>query len=105
MWLASLVALGAWAGSDHVVLDYVEATGQQWVDTGIVGRTGQKAEIELEWTDLTSDQTLLASRSDASSATRVNVPNRAREHTGDGKTPRIFPSARYPRCPLPKCFP
>ena len=28
---------------------YVEATGSQWVDTGIVGRYGTKAECKVEW--------------------------------------------------------
>ena len=84
LWLAALGSLFAWAEADHVVLDYVEATGAQWVDTGIVGRTGQKAEIELEWTDLNSDQTLLASRSDASSATRINFLNCSWENMGYG---------------------
>ncbi len=28
---------------------YVEATGAQWVDTGIVGRSGTKAECKVEW--------------------------------------------------------
>ena len=29
--------------TEYVELDYVEATGVQWVDTGIIGRCGTKA--------------------------------------------------------------
>ena len=41
---------------------YVEATGSQFVDTGIVGRYGTKAECKVEWTAF-SDSAFLASRS------------------------------------------
>ena len=75
LWLASFLALGAWAEADHVVLDYVEATGSQWVDTGIVGRYGTKAEIQAEWTGLGEDTTLLACRGAADTDTRINCAN------------------------------
>lgn len=75
LWLASFLALGAWAEADHVVLDYVEATGSQWVDTGIVGRYGTKAEIQAEWTGLGKDTTLLACRGAADTDTRINCAN------------------------------
>lgn len=39
---------------------YVEATGSQWVDTGIVGRYNTKAECKVEWMNL-SDSAFLAS--------------------------------------------
>ena len=41
---------------------YVEATGSQFVDTGIVGRYGTKAECKVEWMAF-SDSSFLASRS------------------------------------------
>ena len=40
---------------------YVEATGSQYIDTGIVGRPGTKAECKVEWMDF-SDSAFLASR-------------------------------------------
>ena len=40
---------------------YVEATGSQYVDTGIVGRYGTKAECKVEWMAF-SDSSFLASR-------------------------------------------
>lgn len=40
---------------------YVEATGAQYVDTGIVGRYGTKAECKVEWMDF-ADSSFLASR-------------------------------------------
>lgn len=39
---------------------YVESTGSQYVDTGIVGRHGTKAECKVEWMNL-SDSAFLAS--------------------------------------------
>lgn len=39
---------------------YVESTGSQYVDTGIVGRHGMKAECKVEWMNL-SDSAFLAS--------------------------------------------
>ncbi|MBQ2624051.1 MAG: hypothetical protein IJG18_03040 [Kiritimatiellae bacterium] len=42
-------------------LRYVEATGSQYVDTGIVGRYGTKAECKVEWMDF-ADSSFLASR-------------------------------------------
>ena len=38
---------------------YVEATGSQWVDTGIVGRPGIKTECKVEWMNL-ADSAFLA---------------------------------------------
>ena len=40
---------------------YVEATGSQYVDTGITGRWNTKAECKVEWMDF-SDSAFLASR-------------------------------------------
>ena len=38
---------------------YVEATGSQWIDTGVIGRHGTKAECKVEWMDF-SDSAFLA---------------------------------------------
>ena len=46
--------------ADPIELDYVESTGKQWVDTGIVGKFGTKAEIRVEWVDIVSDSSMLA---------------------------------------------
>ena len=81
VWLAALGSLFAWAEADHVVLDYVEATGSQWVDTGIVGRYGTKAEIQAEWTGLGEDTTLLACRGAADTDTRINCANEGNAST------------------------
>lgn len=40
---------------------YVEATGSQYVDTGIVGRYGTKAEAKVEWMEL-ADASFLSAR-------------------------------------------
>ena len=33
-------------------VSYVESTGSQWVDTGIIGRPNTKIEAKVEWMDL-----------------------------------------------------
>ncbi|MBQ2631036.1 MAG: hypothetical protein IJG13_15280 [Kiritimatiellae bacterium] len=43
-------------------VDYVESTGSQWVDTGIIGRWNTKVECKVEWLEL-GDKSFLASRS------------------------------------------
>jgi len=58
--------------TEYVELDYVEATGVQWVDTGIIGRCGTKAEIKVEWMDLSEDTQMLACRV---GDTRINLLN------------------------------
>ena len=40
---------------------YVESTGSQYVDTGIIGRWNTKAECKVEWMNF-SDSSFLASR-------------------------------------------
>ena len=78
MCLAAVCAAMAGHADDYTVLDYVEATGTQWVDTGIVGRYDTKAEIEAEWTSLEGDMALLASRGNdgtVANATRINFAN------------------------------
>ena len=32
-------------------LDYVESTGSQYIDTGVVGADGLRMEAEMEWTE------------------------------------------------------
>ena len=49
LWLASGVALAAFAEQPDKWVRYVEATGSQYVDTGITGRYGTKAECKVEW--------------------------------------------------------
>ncbi|MBQ3340310.1 MAG: hypothetical protein IJG84_00300, partial [Kiritimatiellae bacterium] len=68
-----MFVLGA-SATEYVELDYVEATGAQWVDTGLIGRCGTKAEIKVEWTDLSADVSMLACRHDSGN-TRINLLN------------------------------
>ena len=56
---ASRVAL---AETPDKLVRYVEATGTQYIDTGVVGRHGTKAECKVEWMEL-GDRSFLASRS------------------------------------------
>jgi len=63
--LAALAALAlsaprASAETPDKFVRYVEATGSQWVDTGIVGRPGIKTECKVEWMNL-ADTAFLAS--------------------------------------------
>ena len=65
-WLAliggiALFGSQATAETPDKFLRYVEATGAQYVDTGIVGRYGTKAECKVEWMAF-SDSSFLASR-------------------------------------------
>jgi len=66
-------------------LDYVEATGSQWVDTGIVGRHDIKVEIKAEWLSLNGDTTLLACRGNAGTDSRINFMNSSNiDYSGRG---------------------
>ena len=71
---SAVMATSGASATECVELYYVEATGAQWVDTGIIGRCGTKAEIKVEWTDLESDSAMLACRADSGS-TRINFIN------------------------------
>ncbi len=42
------------ADTPDAYLDYVESTGSQWIDTGVVGADGLRMEAEMEWTALTA---------------------------------------------------
>ena len=55
----ALSATRASAVTPDKFVRYVEATGSQWVDTGIVGRPGTKAECKVEWMNL-ADSAFLA---------------------------------------------
>lgn len=44
---------------DYELLDYVEATGDQFVDLGIEARSGTKVEARLEWTSLSYESCFL----------------------------------------------
>lgn len=70
--------------ADPIELDYVESTGKQWVDTGIVGKFGTKAEIRVEWVDIVSDSSMLACRGNDSTNTRINFLNAYNERIGFG---------------------
>ncbi len=53
---------GSLPGYPDEILDYVEATGAQYVDTGVVGKSGTKVNLNIEPT-ATSESYFLASRS------------------------------------------
>ena len=55
----ALSATRASAVTPDKFVRYVEATGSQWVDTGVVGRHGTKAECKVEWMDF-ADSAFLA---------------------------------------------
>ena len=61
---AIAVASSAFAETPDAFLDYVESTGDQAVDTGIVGRYDTKAELKLTWMDASGDTCLLGARGD-----------------------------------------
>lgn len=47
----------------HLV-GYVETDGTQWLDTGVIGRSGVSTEFEMAWLDVGGDVGLLGSRKD-----------------------------------------
>ena len=59
-----LMACGAMAETPDKFIRYVEATGQQAVDTGIVGRYGMRAEMQVEWMAVGGDTAFLDARGD-----------------------------------------
>ncbi len=81
---ASMLAIADFASGDAFIgepdafLDYIEATGTQYIDTGINAETGLKARIDFAWAtgfDEKSDWSLLdaaidRSRSSAGSAAK-----------------------------------
>ncbi len=57
----ALVAIAALAEQPDKWVSYVESTGNQWVDTGIIGRWKTKIEAKVEWMKL-ADSAFVASR-------------------------------------------
>ena len=52
--LAAIMTVGpAFAEKPDKWVSYVESTGSQWVDTGIIGRPNTKIEAKVEWLNLT----------------------------------------------------
>ena len=43
-------------------IDYVESLGNSYIDTGVIGRSGTAAKMEMAWIGTSSDQALLDSR-------------------------------------------
>ena len=56
--------VGLMAETPDKFIRYVEATGQQAVDTGIVGRYGMRAEMQVEWMAVGGDTAFLDARGD-----------------------------------------
>ncbi|MBQ3288148.1 MAG: hypothetical protein IJH50_01895 [Kiritimatiellae bacterium] len=63
-WAVSGVTGTAFAEQPDKWVRYVEATGSQYVDTGIIGRWNTKAECKVEWMEL-ADTAFLDSRNGA----------------------------------------
>ena len=59
-----LACLALFAETPDKFIRYVEATGQQAVDTGIVGRYGMRAEMQVEWMAVGGDTAFLDARGD-----------------------------------------
>ena len=56
----------AFADTPDELLDYVESTGSQYIDTGVVGKSGTKAAMQMMWTKNESDKSFLAARKSSS---------------------------------------
>ena len=64
-WLmAASCATSISAETPDKFIRYVEATGQQAVDTGIIGRYGMRAEMQVEWMAVGGDTAFLDARGD-----------------------------------------
>ena len=59
----AVVAAAALAEQPDKWVSYVESTGNQWVDTGIIGRPNTKIEAKVEWMNL-ADSAFVACRAD-----------------------------------------
>lgn len=46
----------------YTLLEYIEGSGTQYINTGVVGRSGLEAELEWEFTSIGSNNAILASR-------------------------------------------
>ncbi|MBO7653860.1 MAG: hypothetical protein J6U40_02960 [Kiritimatiellae bacterium] len=72
--LVAAIALTSVAEEPDAFVRYVEATGEQAVDTGEVGRYGMRAEMTLMWTSDSGDVGFLDARgSDGTSANNTRV--------------------------------
>ena len=58
------MAKGAYIGvGTHTKLDYIESTGTQYIDTGIIGRSGLEFYLDFEYTDANvTDQAIIGTR-------------------------------------------
>ena len=67
-------AVGKLRAADETVpaklVEYVESDGTQYVDTGITGKPGIKAEASFEWKEIGGDVCLLGSRASSGTDTR-----------------------------------
>ena len=52
-WAAAEITNSTYAEQPDKWVNYVEATGSQWIDTGIIGRWNTKIEAKVEWMSLT----------------------------------------------------
>ena len=57
-------------GKPDAYLDYIEATGTQYIDTGVQAETGLKARIDVQWTVASGDMGFLGARENASTESR-----------------------------------
>ena len=62
-WATAGITGAAYAEKPDKWVSYVESTGTQWVDTGIIGRPNTKIEAKVEWMTL-ADSAFVASRTD-----------------------------------------
>ena len=68
-------------------VEYIESTGTQYIDTGVIGKSGLTAEMKMCWTALQKDGAFLGSRTDVGGAKRIYMcymynPNFATEQVG-----------------------
>ncbi len=63
---AAVAVHSAFADTPDELLEYVESTGTQYIDTGIVGKSGTKASMQMMWTKNESDKSFLAARKSSS---------------------------------------
>ena len=45
--------------SGYTQVEYIESSGTQYIDTGVTAKTGVSAEVEFEYTTVTSTNTIL----------------------------------------------
>ena len=48
----------------YAFVEYVESNGSQYIDTGVVGRCGTRADMTIRWMTLNADSSFLSSRTD-----------------------------------------